>query len=131
MNSLVLDTNAYTAFLNGNKKIASIIKKANEIYIPFILLGELYHGFYKGSKASENIKILDEFLSSERVNIIHSDNDTCIIFGEIASELASIGKPMQQNDIWIAALCKEHNYSLLTLDNGFKNIVGLKILPLD
>lgn len=130
MNSLVLDTNTYVAYLNGDKQIVAYVKAADEINLPFIVIGELHYGFFKGNKAPENIRILQEFLESPRVRIIHSDEDVNIVFGEIAAELSSIGKPMQQNDIWIAAVCKRHNYSLLTYDQGFKNIIGLKLLPL-
>lgn len=130
MNSLVLDTNAYVAYLNGDNKIVAYVQAAEEIILPFIVIGELHYGFFKGSKAPENIKVLQEFQESPRVRIIQSDDDVNLVFGEIATELASIGKPMQQNDIWIAAICKRHNYSLLTYDKGFKNIIGLKLLPL-
>ena len=130
MKNLVLDTNTYVAYLNGDQQIVAYIKAADEIILPFIVLGELHYGFFRGSKAPENIIILQEFLESPRVRIIHSDDNVSLVFGEITAELASIGKPMQQNDIWIAAVCKRHNYSLLTYDQGFKNIIGLKLLPL-
>ncbi len=130
MLTLAIDTNTYVAFLNGNKDVVDYVRRADEIIIPFIVLGELYHGFYRGNKAPENIRLLEEFLDSPRVSIAQSDVQSALIFGEIATELADKGKPMQQDDIWIAALCKRNNYSLLTLDQGFKNIIGLKLLPI-
>ena len=130
MNTIALDTNAYVAFLKGNKQIITYVQEADEIIMPFVVIGELYYGFFRGSKASENTKILDDFLRSSRVKIQDSTSETSLIFGEIAAELADKGKPMQQNDLWIAALCKERSYPLLTLDKGFENIIGLKLLPL-
>lgn len=129
-NMVCLDTNTYVAFLQGDKKIVDYIKNADEIILPFIVMGELYYGFYRGTKAAENVAILDKFISSTRVNIVNATEQTALIFGEIAAELANIGKLMQQNDIWIAAICKQLNCPLLTYDKGFKNVIGLKLVPI-
>ena len=129
MNSIVIDTNAYVAFLNGNKLCVNYIRSADEIILPSIVLGEIYYGIFRGTKKAENTKNLDGFLASPRVSIMHSDDKTAVSFGEIAAELANAGKPMQQNDIWIAALCKDLGKPLLTYDKGFENIIGLKLLP--
>jgi len=127
---IALDTNAYVAFIRGEEAIYNNIKKADEIVMPFVVLGELYYGFYNGNKSAKNIQILEEFIKDLDVTIVHSVDQTALIFGEISAELAAIGKPMQQNDVWIAAICKQYNYSLLTLDKGFSNILGLRLLPL-
>lgn len=128
--SIALDTNTYAAFLKADSRVVEHIKSADEIIIPFVVIGELYYGFYRGTKAADNISILDKFLKSPRVMIVHTNDAISLTFGEIATELANVGKPMQQNDIWIAAVCKQNNCSLLSYDQGFKNIIGLKLLPL-
>ena len=55
-------------------------------------------------------------------------NHTARIFGEIATELRQKGKPIQQDDMWIAALCKQYGYALATADKGFTGITGLELL---
>lgn len=130
MNTIVLDTNTYTAFLKSDNIVVQYIREADQIIMPYIVLGELYYGFFKGRKSDENLKVLDNFLRSPRVKIVHSDSDICVVFGEIAAELTAIGKPMQQDDIWIAAICKKINAPLLTYDRGFSNIIGLRLLPI-
>lgn len=130
INSICIDTNTYVAFLEGDKQVVDYIKNADEIILPFIVVGELYYGFYRGTKAAQNISNLNRFLRSNRVKTIHSSDYTAATFGEIATELANIGKPMQQNDIWIAAICKNYDSSLLTYDKGFRNIIGLNLTPL-
>jgi tRNA(fMet)-specific endonuclease VapC len=129
MNTVVLDTNTYVAYLNGNEEVVAYVRAADQLVLPFVVIGELYYGFFRGTKTAENSKILSDFLNSPRVSIWESTPETAIIFGELAAELADKGKPIQQNDIWIAALCKQHSSPLLTLDKGFKHIVGLQLLP--
>lgn len=38
------------------------------------------------------------------------------------------GVAIQQNDIWIAALCKQHGFALATRDQGFQHVLGLEIV---
>ncbi len=125
--SILLDTNTYAAFLNKNEVVGEIIRNTTEIYLPFVVMGELNFGFFKGSKTKENFNILSRFMSSPRTEVLYSDDLTSQIYGEIATELSILGKPIQQNDIWIAALAKQHGLVLISNDRGFANIVGLKL----
>ncbi len=128
--SIVLNTNAYVAFIKGEKWVQANITSAPVIYMPFVVLGELHYGFYNGTKAQENLRVLADFLSTPRVKVLQPTENTPRLFGEVSAELAQKGKPMQTNDIWIAALCKEANYTLLTADKGFNNIAGIKIISM-
>jgi tRNA(fMet)-specific endonuclease VapC len=125
---IAIDTNAYRALNDGNIELARIIRSTSLIGLPIIVLGELYNGIFAGSKQSENLSNLNRFLTLPRLDIINIDELTAKLFGEIASELKRIGRPIQQNDIWIAALCKQYGYKLATNDNGFSNIKGLEII---
>jgi len=126
--NIALDTNAYSALQKGNKIVSETVRKSPFVGLPVIVFGELFYGIFDGNKTEENSKILDKFINIDRVNILHIDEMTAKIFGEIATELKKIGKPIQQNDIWIAALCKQHDYSLITNDGGFQNITGLQTI---
>jgi tRNA(fMet)-specific endonuclease VapC len=128
MNKFALDTNAYRALRDNHQKVASLVVNANSAALPIVVLGELYHGIEKGSRKNNNLLWLNDFLLSESTAILHVDEETARIFGEISAELAVIGKPIQQNDIWIAALCKQHRYPLITADKGFNNIKGLDVI---
>jgi len=92
------------------------------------VLGELYHGVFLGSNYEKNLSNLNRFLTLPRLEILHIDESTAKLFGEIATELRRAGRPMQQNDIWIAALCKQYDYKLATNDTGFENVLGLEVI---
>jgi predicted nucleic acid-binding protein len=53
---------------------------------------------------------------------------TARTFGEISTLLRRAGTKIQQNDIWIAALCKQHGFALATRDRGFHHVLGLEVL---
>lgn len=123
---IALDTNAYRALDDGNEKLSKIIRSTANIGMPIIVLGELYHGIFAGSRQEENLFKLTRFLGASRLEILEIDEMTAKAFGEIAAELKRIGRPIQQNDIWIAALCKQHGYTIATNDSGFSHITGLE-----
>lgn len=125
---IALDTSAYRALSEGNAKLNELIRSTAFLGLPIIVLGELYHGIYSGNRQELNLSTLNRFLSNPRLEILHINETTAKIFGEVASELRQKGKPIQQDDMWIAALCKQHSFALATADKGFRAITGLEIL---
>ena len=124
---IALDTNAYRALDDGNEKLANIVRTTVNIGLPIIVLGELYHGIFAGTRQEENLFRLSRFLGVPRLEILDIDEMTAKAFGEIAAELRKVGRSIQQDDIWIAALCKQHGYTLATNDTGFSHVIGLEI----
>lgn len=128
--SLVVDTNIFTAYQRGEEWADELLSGVSNILVPTIVLGELYYGFFNGNIPQKNLAFLDEFMSSPRVSVLNITDATPRIFGEIAAELNKKGRPIQSDDIWIAALCKENNLPLATKDQGFQYILGLELIEL-
>ena len=128
MSKVLLDTNGYSALLNGDKKMIQAIEKATRVYFSVFVLGELHAGFYGGSKEKDNRILLEEFLQHPSVTLIHTTEETAEIFGEIKTLLKKQGTPLPINDIWIAAHCIEHGCVLLTYDQHFQHIAGLRTM---
>lgn len=125
---LALDTNAYTALGTGQSKLAEQVRLAEVVGLPITVLGELHFGFLYGTRLTENMARLEKFLASPRVEILHVTVDTARMFGEIATLLRQAGTPIQQDDVWIAALCKQYGFALATRDKGFEYVIGLQIV---
>lgn len=125
---LALDTNAYRALDDGNQTLANHVASAEQLGLPIVVLGELYYGLFLGINRQQNLHNLNRFLAVPRLEILQITDVTAKLFGEIAVQLRRIGRPIQQNDMWIAALCKQHGYVLATADQGFESITGLEIL---
>ncbi len=125
---LCLDTNAYSAFKNGNREITNILENADEILVPVTVLGELYSGFQIGSLTEKNLTELDEFLSKPGVSIIEKNKDIAFRYGFITKNLRKQGTPIPTNDIWIAASNMEKGSILISRDKHFKDIPGIIVL---
>jgi predicted nucleic acid-binding protein len=85
-------------------------------------------GFLDGNRLHESRATLERFLATPRVRILHVDEQTTWLFGEIATLLKRSGTPIQQNDMWIAALCKQHGFALATRDRGLRDVLGLDVV---
>lgn len=127
MTKVLLDTNAYSGFMAGDKKVFDYIVEAEVIYLSTIVIGELFTGFHGGEKFVQNREELKDFLGKDGVTIIDVTMETAEIFGELRSGLAKKGKMIPLNDIWIAAHAIETGSKLITYDDHFKNINGVRI----
>ena len=87
--------------------------------MPVIVLGELYHGFRKGSQAAENLAGLHEFLREPQVEVMLVTRRTAEIYGEFLDGLQRNGTPLPTNDIWIAAMTHESAGRLISRDAHF------------
>jgi predicted nucleic acid-binding protein len=127
---LALDTNAYKALAEGEPSLSEDVRRATVVGLPIVVLGELWFGFMNGSRLHENTETLERFLATPRVQVLELDEQTARGFGEIATALRRAGIAIQQNDIWIAALCKQHGFALATRDRGFQRVLGLEVIDL-
>ncbi|MDD3981719.1 MAG: type II toxin-antitoxin system VapC family toxin [Spirochaetales bacterium] len=127
MTKIILDTNAYSAFMGGDKKVFDYIVESEIVYISTIVIGELFAGFYRGERLSQHREELRAFLDKDGVEVIDVSIETAEIFGEIKASLSKEGKMIPLNDIWIAAHSVETGAKLISYDTHFKSICGLRI----
>lgn len=127
-NKICIDTNAYSNLLRGDQTLLRIFSEANEIYVPVFVIAELLSGFKKGSKEKENILLLEKFLNKPEVYILNTQLNTAKIYTKIKYDLRIKGKPIPENDIWIASLALQEELKLVTLDKHFKEIKDLVFL---
>lgn len=114
----LLDTNIVIALFANEIKIIERLKKIENVYIPVIVLGELFFGASKSKKVKKNIERIEVFASNS--SILSCDSETAQYYGSIKSSLKIMGKPIPENDIWIAAIAQQHKLILLTRDEHFK-----------
>ncbi len=125
MKKILLDTNAYAAFKNGNDDAIKILQMADRIGLSSIVLGELIAGFLLGSREEKNRKELSKFLCAPRVTLLMVDNETAEYYARIFQQLRQKGQPIPSNDLWIAATALQHGYTVFTYDKHFSNIDNL------
>jgi tRNA(fMet)-specific endonuclease VapC len=116
---ILLDTNRYRDFCEGNSETSDVIQRARRVYLPFVVLAELRAGFLCGTLARRNEKSLTVFLNSPRVRVLMADEETTHHFARIFAQLRLQGTPIPVNDIWIAALTVQHDLLLFSRDQHF------------
>jgi tRNA(fMet)-specific endonuclease VapC len=127
MKKILLDTNAYVRFLRGDEKVMGCLARADTVYMSVFVLGELFAGFKAGSKEKGNKELLERLLLKPTVSVLDATMDTADIFGFIMASLRKSGTPIPINDVWIAAQCLETGSLLVTYDNHFAQIPGLRL----
>lgn len=126
MRAILLDTNAYTAFMLGAAEVVNVVAHAESLLLNTIVLGELLGGFAAGTREAKNRAELARFLDSPRVDVLPVTADTADSYALIYVGLRRKGQPIPTNDVWIAASALEHGAGLLTRDAHFAHIDGLR-----
>jgi tRNA(fMet)-specific endonuclease VapC len=81
----LLDTNIIIAWLKGEAGIADKIDKAKEIYLPIIVIGELYYGALYSTHVQKNIKNIKTI--TNHYNVLSIDEATTVLYGTIKAAL--------------------------------------------
>jgi tRNA(fMet)-specific endonuclease VapC len=121
---LILDTNALSAVADGEPTAVAAFSRATRLALPVIVLGEFRFGIAQSRHKSEYERWLGEMLSASRV--LEVGEETTRHYAAIRVELKRAGTPIPSNDIWIAALSRQHALPVLSRDQHFDLIKGLR-----
>lgn len=127
MRRVLLDTSAYSRFLAGDDKVLDRLAAADRVYMSIFVLGELLAGFRAGAKEKRNRRILGQFLAKPGVSVLEATMETAECFGMIKAALRAAGRPIPINDVWIAAHALDSGAVLVTYDEHFRDIPGLRV----
>lgn len=116
---LALDTNRYTDLCRSEASVIEIVEHADEVWLPFIVLGELRAGFAVGSQGPRNEAALLRFLVKSGVGVLYADEPTTHHYSAVYRQLRKQGTPIPTNDMWIAALVLQHSLVLCARDAHF------------
>lgn len=119
----LLDTNIIVALFKDDDAVRDQIAASPEVFTPVIAVGELYYGAQHSAHVEKNIKQVRDFAASS--TLLTCDSITAEHYGQIKNELKTKGHPLPENDIWIAAIAKQHSLTVVTRDQHFKEIDGL------
>lgn len=123
--NVLVDTNAIIAVFARHPVVTQLLLDAARVYAPVVSLGELYFGARKSSQVEANIAQIERYVSTS--NLLNCDIETARHYGRIRAELMARGRPIPENDTWIAALAMQHQLTLVSRDAHFTEIAGLII----
>ncbi|MCC7373426.1 MAG: type II toxin-antitoxin system VapC family toxin [Verrucomicrobiales bacterium] len=123
---MMLDTNALSGWAEGDAALLLLLPKDRLWHLPVVVLGE----FRFGIQRSREHRKLEAWLRDveEACVVVNIDLGTSIQYAEIREELRRAGTPIPENDIWIAALCRQHELPIASRDEHLDKVRGLRRL---
>ena len=125
-NKYLVDTNIIIDLFKGNQGIADNFDRADVIFLPIHALGELFLGAEISERRQHHFAQISKLLNI--VQIVNTSEETAKLYGNVKAFLKRIGRPIPENDIWIAAIAKEHNLPIVTRDKHFQYIQGINLV---
>jgi tRNA(fMet)-specific endonuclease VapC len=121
---LILDTNALSAYADEQMSVLEALSTAKELALPVVVIGEFRFGIALSRHRDWYQKWLDEFIRDCRVLSI--EEATTHHYADIRIELKSSGTPIPVNDVWIAALSRQHGLPLVSRDRHFDSVSRIR-----
>ena len=96
--------------------------------LPVIVIGDLLFGARNFGRSEANSTYYRRFIYNLEPLLLSSR--AAEHYAEIRMALKQKGRPIPENDRWISAICRAHDVPLLTFDQHFAEIPGLRLVPL-
>ena len=129
MNRYLLDTNHLSAYLDRRpeieRRLDDALRGGDRFGICLPVLCEYRTGIRLGRRFKRNLARLQAALGVLR--LWPADEETAVAFADIFSELRADGRMLSQFDLLIAPLARQYGLILLTADQDFQSVRGLKI----
>lgn len=118
----LLDTVIVAAYFNGEPVIRQKLKDTT-VYVSSITIGELYFGAYLSQQVANNVQQIKDFIAINTV--LQCDATTGNHYGQVKQRLRAKGRPIPENDIWIAATALQYGLTVVTRDGHFNEVEDL------
>ena len=121
---MILDTNALSAFVDGDAAVGEVLRHQARACIPVIVLGEFRYGIAQ----SKHRSAYEQWLNSQLVHfdILPVTDETAVSYAGLRVALKKRGTPIPANDAWIAALALQHRLPVLSRDQHFDAVPQIK-----
>ncbi|VVB94984.1 tRNA(fMet)-specific endonuclease VapC [uncultured archaeon] len=123
---LAVDTNAVIAYREGIKPVCKLIDESDILFLPVIVLGELLYGAKNSAKQKENEYAINILIDNSV--LVPIDKAIAIRYAKVRLKLKKAGRPIPENDMWVAATCLDLDVLLLSKDGHFENIPDLEVI---
>jgi tRNA(fMet)-specific endonuclease VapC len=121
---VILDTNALSAFIDGEPALGVRLSGEDHVAIPVIVLGEFRYGIAGSRYRDRYERWLADHLSN--FEILGVTEPTTLAYARVRTSLKKFGRPIPANDAWIAALALQHRLPVMSRDEHFDAVPGLR-----
>ena len=117
---MILDTNALSAFADGDTGIGEVLRRQPRAAVPVIVLGEFRYGI----AGSKHRALYEDWLAAQlpHFEVLAVTAETTVAYAEVRVALRRSGRPIPANDAWIAALALQHGMAVLSRDQHFDEV---------
>jgi tRNA(fMet)-specific endonuclease VapC len=122
--ALILDTNALSATADREPAALELVARAERIAVPVIVLGEYRLGIAQSRHYTSYMNWLRNWITA--VTVLDIEEETTQHYAAIGLELKKKGRPIPANDLWIAALCRQHSLPVVSRDRHFDLVAGIQ-----
>ena len=128
MKPLVIDTNVLIELFEHNYQLPDMFRKYDHIHLPATVIGEYRAGITDSQLGRMNSRKLADYLKHETVDAVPITDATAEVYAKVFNALKARGRPIPQNDMWIAASALEHGADILTYDEHFRAVPMLTVI---
>jgi len=131
---LAFDANAAIDSLRPERPFPQPLKASHELLMPLFVLAELRVGVARSRRREENAAAVDELV--RRCKLLIPDLDTVEHHVRVRRDIEQVRTVPQTiekregfgHDLWIAAICLQHDVPLLTNDSLFHHVNSLRVI---
>lgn len=121
---MILDTNALSAWADGDPAIEPLLRTASRLVIPVVVIGEFEFGIRQSRHASRYADWLN--VNLDTVEVARIDRAIAAVYGAVRLELKQAGTPIPINDTWIAAVARHERLPIISRNGHFDAVRGVE-----
>lgn len=121
---MILDTNAISALADADPDIARVLGNTTDAALPYIAYAEFRYGLHGSSRPEIGLQQLAQLANN--LPLLFPDFETLEIYAQLKDQLKRIGHKIPENDLWIAALARQHDMPVLSQDRHFDLVPGIR-----
>lgn len=120
-----LDTSTAIRYLNNDTGVVEKVIALQTVVLPLTVVGELLFGAKNSARPLTNLSRYSQFIDA--CTVVPMGRETAAVYSQTRLALKRKGRPIPENDIWIAAQCLENSWKLATDDEHFTYVDGLEV----
>jgi len=121
---MIIDTNALSAWWKSDPDILSVLLNLPSICVPVPALAEFRFGVLQSTKRETMEMWVSKALTSAQILTI--DEGTTHHYASLRLQLKKSGTPIPMNDLWIAAIARQHQLPIISRDTHFDQVEGIQ-----
>jgi len=121
---VILDSSALSALFAGDVALNTLLSGTLRHHLPVVVIGEFRYGLRRSRHRDQLEPLLDSLVRESIV--LRLDEVTAETYARVRYQLRERGRPLPENDVWIAALARQHNLPIVSRDRHFDDVPELR-----